>query len=105
MSGSRWKEARAALRLIAPHAVKCDEDGVTLYFFGSGLPTKRENVKSAHDVESAFDSLSPGGGTDLTTALRVAFDEHFNNPAHIPSTLLVITGTPHHFHLPPCIIQ
>lgn len=35
MAGSNWREAKAAVSMIAPSACACDPDGITLYFFGS----------------------------------------------------------------------
>ena len=35
MAGSNWREAEKAVAALAPNIVRCDPDGITLYFFSS----------------------------------------------------------------------
>jgi len=99
MAGSRWKEARDAVKQIAPKVVEADPDGVTLYFFSDGKPAKYENVQTSQQVNDCFERVKPGGSTDLAGVLQAAFDEHFASsrvkagypPGHAPTTILCIT--------------
>ena len=40
MAGGRWRDAREAVKQIAPKVVEADPDGVTLFFFSDGKPVK-----------------------------------------------------------------
>ena len=94
----RWKEAEEACKVLCHHACKCDENGITLYFFSSHSITsksetpaftKYENVITGHDVMKQFESKvnAPHGGTDLTSVLKDAFI----SPDGKPLSILVIT--------------
>ncbi len=52
-AGERWKQAEEAVKLLAPHACRCDPDGISLYFFSS-LFYKYEHVKTAKQVNAFF---------------------------------------------------
>ena len=57
-------QAQAAVTHLVEHAVRCDPDGISLYFF-SGTFDKHENMSSADDVMALFHTHQPGGGTKL----------------------------------------
>jgi len=54
MRGKNWKDARAAVKLLAPVVTKQDSNGITLYFFSSDFKTYN-NVKSSSKVMKLFD--------------------------------------------------
>jgi hypothetical protein len=39
MSGQRWKDAEAAIKLLAPVVTSQDSNGITLYFFENSFDT------------------------------------------------------------------
>ena len=91
MSGSNWQEAKKAVRFLAPHVVKADPDGISLYFFDSGS-SEYHNVNSATKVDKIFNKECPGSSTALTKVLRKAFARRKKNGE---TTMLVITdGSP-----------
>jgi uncharacterized protein with von Willebrand factor type A (vWA) domain len=104
MSGSLWKEAKAAVQKLAPFACQADPDGITLYLFSSPMSQhpRYPNIKDPHEVERIFQKVSPGGTTDLTGVVRQAFEEHFSKyktssygAPMLGTTILVITdGVP-----------
>ena len=61
---NRWKEASEAVAQLVPHVLKCDPDGISLYFFSNGF-NKFENVKSADEVFKLFSKFGPDSGTNL----------------------------------------
>lgn len=93
MAGSLWRQAGEALQLLAPEAVKCDPDGITLYFFSDSFK-KYDNVKSANRCKELFDDKSNQifSTTDLAKVVEDAIEP---DNAGRPETLLVITdGVP-----------
>lgn len=73
MSGERWEQAREAVAYLAPHAVKCDPDGIALYFFDHSF-SKYEHVKSVDEVLNMFELIKPRGRTDLASVLKDAVE-------------------------------
>lgn len=71
MSGQRWKDAEAAIKLLAPVVTSQDSNGITLYFFENSFETYN-NVKDEERVMELFKKNSPGGGTALTKVLSDA---------------------------------
>ena len=71
MEGSRWEEAKEALKILAPSICKADPDGITLYFFNDWF-NKFDNVKTAEEVEKLFKSQEPNGCTNLAAVLADA---------------------------------
>ena len=57
-------QAKAAVTHLVEHAVRCDPDGISLYFFSTTYD-KHENMSSADDVMALFETHQPGGGTKL----------------------------------------
>ena len=94
MAGSLWRQAHEAVSILAPHVVRADPDGITLFFFsgGSHFP-KFENLKDEKQVEAAFNKEKPGGTTNLAGVLHAAFLETARTLKQTgrPSTILVIT--------------
>ena len=111
---TRWKAAEEAIELLVPAAIKCDPDGITLYFFDSSFE-KFENVKSLEDVRTKFKSRGPRGSTALHKVLADAVLEDGAPPVTVfgggggggavdhpvpskprkPETILIITdGSP-----------
>ena len=43
--GGRWKAAEEAVKVLSPAACKCDEDGITLYFFSSHSKTSKGDFR------------------------------------------------------------
>jgi uncharacterized protein with von Willebrand factor type A (vWA) domain len=71
MRGQRWKDAEAAIKLLAPVVTSQDSNGITLYFFENSFDTYN-NVKDEERVMELFKKNSPGGGTALTKVLSDA---------------------------------
>jgi len=95
MAGSRWKEARAAVSMIAPSACQADPDGITLYFFsGPGHMKKYTNIKTSQQVTDCFEKERTGGTTDLAGVLSAAFTEHFSRPGTQTTILVITDGEP-----------
>lgn len=93
MSGGRWNEAHQAVKALASHITEFDPDGVDVIFFNSE-PVLYRNVKSADDVDRLFNSEHPSSSTDLTKALRTAFQLHFAGPRTGTTILCVTDGEP-----------
>ena len=92
MAGGRWRDAGTALQHLVPGVTKCDEDGITLYFFNDKYE-KINNVKSADDVMRMFSTHAPGRGTLLAAVLEDAVkpDGVDASGARRPETILVIS--------------
>ena len=91
MCGSNWTEAKQAVKFLAPHVVKADPDGISLYFFDSNH-SQYHNVNSAKKVDQIFKKEKPGSSTGLTSVLRTAFGNRKKNGE---TTMLIITdGSP-----------
>lgn len=89
MIGPLWKDAEEAVKHIAPHACKCDENGVSLYFFSSGF-NKYDNVKTAEEVANHF--KNPKNQLWSSTNLAgVLADAVKPDTAAKPETIIVIT--------------
>jgi Mg-chelatase subunit ChlD len=61
MAGSRWRETKEALQMIAPICTQYDADGIDIVFLNHYK--NYSNVTNAHDVERIFSTVSPGGRT------------------------------------------
>jgi len=86
MEGSNWKQAQEAVEKIAPFA---SVDGITLFFFSSGHPTKYEKVLTTQQVQDLFKQEKPHGWTDLDAVLQMALNDHFEKKQ--TTTVLIIT--------------
>jgi len=53
MSGQRWKDCKAAVKLLAPVVTSRDDNGITLYFFSSKFKTYN-HVKTSEKVMELF---------------------------------------------------
>jgi len=53
MSGTNWKECKAAVQLLAPVVTSQDDNGITLYFFSSKFKTYN-HVKNSTEVMDLF---------------------------------------------------
>ena len=89
---TRWKAAEEAVELLASAAIKCDPDGIALYFFDSSFE-KFENVKSPEDVRAKFKSRGPRGSTALHKVLADAVLED-----GAPPPVIVFGGGGDHSH-------
>lgn len=69
MAGRRWKDTRAALADLANTASQYDADGVDIHFLNSEVVGS--NIKTAHSVESLFDSIEPDGITPTGEKLEI----------------------------------
>jgi len=88
----RWDEVSKALKALAPHITKHDPDGVNFWTFATSS-SKQLNLKTAQDVQSRFDSLSPSGGTNLAACLVEVINAHFQKGK--AETVLILTdGAP-----------
>ena len=91
MYGTSWEQAEKAVSFLAPHIVKADPDGVSLYFFDS-VYSHYGGVKSAKRVNDLFKKEKPGSSTNLSGVLKAAFKERKRGKE---ATILIITdGTP-----------
>ena len=101
---SRWQQAEDAVKYLCPNAIKCDPDGICLYFFDSNYE-KFENITSEAAVMSKFASRRPNSSTALHKVLADAVLEDGTRAggccmpstlqAFKPETILVITdGSP-----------
>lgn len=100
----RWKSAEQAVKILSAAACKCDDDGITLYFFSSHSKTSKgefpafhkfDNVKTQQDVMKLFadPKVGPKGGTDLTRVLRDACDVGASK-TKAQSILVITDGSP-----------
>jgi len=71
MSGKRWKDCKAAVKLLAPIVTKQDDNGITLYFFDGTFKTYN-HVKTADEIIDKFSKNSPHGTTKLSSVLSDA---------------------------------
>eukprot|EP00732_Lithocolla_globosa_P002752 Lithocolla_globosa_v1_NODE_1922_length_2258_cov_11.191557.p1 type:complete len:419 gc:universal NODE_1922_length_2258_cov_11.191557:2062-806(-) len=91
----KWQQTCDIVDFLAPHCVKADTDGITVYFFDKEH-TRHVNVTSAEQVNSlmkqvVFTQDNSEPNTNLLTVLKAAFLERTEKPL----TLLVITdGNP-----------
>jgi hypothetical protein len=92
-TGSRWNDACAAIRSLAPYVCKFDPDGITLLFFDHAIE-RFEEVKTKEVVEEAFSRFKPRGSTDLALALHNAFRDHFDGARGATTILVVTDGCP-----------
>jgi len=91
MSGTNWKECKAAVKLLAPVVTSQDANGITLYFFSSKFKTYN-HVKTANEVIDKFNTNSPHGTTKLSNVLSDAFRPDTSGKSE---TILIITdGSP-----------
>lgn len=60
MAGPRWRETRQALSSLVEVASQYDHDGVDLHFLND---RRKENIRSAAQVEALFDTIDPDGIT------------------------------------------
>merc|ERR1711871_872327 len=100
----RWKSAEQAIKILSAAACKCDEDGITLYFFSSHSKTSKgefpafhkfENVKTEKEVMKYFadPKVGPKGGTDLTRVLKDACSIEASK-TKAQSILVITDGSP-----------
>ena len=100
----RWKSAEQAVKILSSAACKCDDDGITLYFFSSHSKTSKgefpafhkfENVKTQEDVMKLFSDpkIGPKGGTDLTRVLKDACSVEASK-SKAQSILVITDGSP-----------
>jgi len=87
MSGKRWEDCKAAVKLLAPVVTKQDENGITLYFFSSKYKTYN-HVRTADEVIEKFNINSPHGTTKLSTVLSDALRPDTSGKSE---TILIIT--------------
>lgn len=87
MSGTNWKDCKAAVKLLAPVVTSQDDNGITLYFFSSTYKTYN-NVKTSAKVMTLFDENVPSGTTELSTVLSDALRPDTVNKSE---TILIIT--------------
>ena len=92
-SGTRWREAEAAVKQLAPYVCRFDPDGVSVIFFDHEI-AKAGNVTTAAEVEDAFRQFRPRGSTNLALGLHTAFDEHFKGSRGASTILVVTDGAP-----------
>ena len=89
MGGSNWTEAKRAVTFLAPHVVKADPDGISLYFFDHNVSSYHK-VNSAKKVQEIFNKEAPCGSTALSKVLDKAFRKRKGE-----TTMLIITdGSP-----------
>ena len=91
MGGSRWNEAVNAIKLLAPHVTRVDTNGISLVFFASGS-TIQKNIRTGDDVNKMISRYRPGGGTNLTSALRTTFSNLDKSKKTI--VLIITDGVP-----------
>jgi len=72
---SRWQAVAEGTIAIARKMTELDPDGITVYAFGD-KHTRYNNVTDETKVEAIF-KHEPGGGTNLTGVLTVAFNDYF----------------------------
>lgn len=100
----RWKSAEQAVKILSAAACKCDEDGITLYFFSSHSKTSKgefpafhkfDNVKTDKEVMKYFadPKVGPKGGTDLTRVLKDACNIEASK-TKAQSILVITDGSP-----------
>jgi hypothetical protein len=92
-TGTRWRDAESAVRVLAPHICRFDPDGITLIFFDH-VVKRFDNVVNAATVTSLFKEHKPRGSTALHTALDVAFRAHFDSTRGATTILVVTDGAP-----------
>ena len=76
MSGSKWREAAAALSAITPICTTHDKDGIDIHFFNH--PRSYLNITSPARVDSVFRSVLPSGGTPTGTRLYSILKPYLN---------------------------
>lgn len=76
---SRWEAAEEGTLAISRKLQQYDEDGITVYTFGSGFK-KFENVTDK-TVNRIFKEVEPNGGTNLAGVLEAALGDYFNRKA------------------------
>jgi len=92
MAGERWKQAEAAVQILAPIVTDQDQDsGITLYFFENDFETYN-NVQDEERVRELFKKHSPGGGTALTNVLSEAMRP--DTPGKSETILVITDGIP-----------
>ncbi|KAK4453691.1 collagen alpha-5 chain [Podospora aff. communis PSN243] len=82
MAGSSWNEVKEVLRQITPICTSHDADGIDVFFLNHKNPktmVSRDGsrglggypkIRSAHEVESIFKTVRPGGGTPTGTRIN-----------------------------------
>lgn len=103
MQGSRWEQAKTAVKGVVAQAMKYDDDGIDIYF----LNAKRsgDNMRRPKDVDRLFAGLKPYGATPTGKTLEKVLREYVlrleaaaaqGRPESIkPLNLIVITdGAP-----------
>jgi len=68
MAGGLWRQTAEALMTIAPICTAHDEDGIDIYFINN--PGKYKNVRSASRVQEIFETVRPGGATNIGQRLN-----------------------------------
>ncbi|KAJ7755327.1 hypothetical protein DFH07DRAFT_491203 [Mycena maculata] len=68
MRGELWKQAGKALQDLAAVASEFDADGLEIYFLNS--PVFAKGVKSAEEVESVFNKVTPTSSTPIGRRLQ-----------------------------------
>lgn len=69
---SRWAACQESVLALAREINKVDTDGVGLVMFSDSSIIAKDGVKPI-DIELAFQTTKPGGGTPLDQGLREAF--------------------------------
>lgn len=90
---TRWDEAKEATIAFASKISQIDSDGIDVVTFaGEGTIRHYQNVTDgAGKVDQIFQENEPNGGTYTHDALKLAFDNYFNNGKKKPIIVLVIT--------------
>lgn len=74
MTGSRWEQARAAVKGVVGQACKYDDDGVDVYFLNAKRDS--EGIRKPADVDRLFRGLYPKGATPTGRTLERILREY-----------------------------
>ncbi|KAI0751078.1 hypothetical protein C8Q80DRAFT_1307944 [Daedaleopsis nitida] len=77
MAGSRWKEARSALGMLASLAAEYDADGIDIFFLNDDKEGR--DIKSAEAVFRLFDSVTPSGRTPIGMKLHEVLSPYLDS--------------------------
>lgn len=68
MVGTRWEQAKAAIKGVVAQSMKYDDDGVDIYFLNATV--KGENLRKPKEVDALFRTVKPRGATPTGKALE-----------------------------------
>ena len=93
---TRWQEAEAALKIIAPAVCTANPDGAAMYLFSDDF-VKCPRCQSAAEVEKLFRKYTPTGGSRLYPILLNIIEGHreqYSRTKQPTSVLIMHDGEP-----------